>query len=215
MEEEILEKQPNCCIIGSNTINFQDGINFSSISCLMSCIDATIHNPGFDGTLIIYFDTHGGELGSIHTLANYINTVVDDDVEIIFKIMGDCYSAGTFFILETLDRCHFEISDYAHLMIHTPLRQLKDRDSNNFNETDDFNSKNYTEDIIELLEVLEVPDDIIKDFRRGNHIYFTGLEFKNYLDNYYSMLEDDAKQYEIERTEKYLENLKKVVDKQE
>ena len=73
MEEEILEKQPNCCIIGSNTINFQDGINFSSISCLMSCIDATIHNPGFDGTLIIYFDTQGTINSSIKSVKIYKN----------------------------------------------------------------------------------------------------------------------------------------------
>jgi ATP-dependent protease ClpP protease subunit len=127
MENETIDIQPKCCIIGNNTINFQDDINFSSISCLMSCIDAVIQNQGFDGTLIIYFDTHGGELSSIYTLADYLNTVVNQDVEIVIKIVGDCYSAGTFFILETLDRCVFEVSDFAHLMIHTPLRQLKDK----------------------------------------------------------------------------------------
>jgi ATP-dependent protease ClpP protease subunit len=212
MEDETIDIQPKCCIIGNNTINFQDDINFSTISCLMSCIDATIQNQGFDGTLIIYFDTHGGELSSIYTLADYLNTVVNQDVEIVIKIVGDCYSAGTFFILETLDRCVFEISDFAHLMIHTPLRQLKDRNSNNFNETDNSNSENYTEHIIEILEQLEIPEDIIKDFRRGNHIYFTGLEFRNYLDNYYSKLEEESQLTEIERVEKYLESLKLTLD---
>jgi len=216
------ERKANVYSVGKNAIKFQDSINFLSMSTLMDVIDMVIPEMTSD-MLTIYWSSGGGAVSDLFDLVDYINGL-PEDLEIRFVINGIAFSGGAFIIFELITRCSFQISDYATLMIHTPLLNARSRENTNENKVNDETNLALTKKWSIILKKCGASNKIIKEFEQGVDCYFTGLQFNELLDTYFETLDAEfqTEQNEIliqevknRGLEHIFKNIKESVDKQE
>ena len=98
------------------TLIFYEEFTKESITNLIYRID-NIKQSGSYSRLDLYFSSPGGDVDSMFMLAEYINSIENEDFEIIIKVNGGVCSAG-FYILFLLDNVKVEFGESSWGMVH-------------------------------------------------------------------------------------------------
>jgi len=166
-------------------ILFYSAIDIESIEGLMRNLKEYQDKSACNPTKIkIYMSTPGGDISLSEAVADYINNIFAEGMNIEIVCVGQISSAGLVMLLE-LD-CPVRLLSPSFAIFHLATRDLDYRDQLSL-----FSSTNYKKDMLEYynnkmlnkLKDLGVNKDRLERVERGEDILFNIEELKQLLKN--------------------------------
>jgi ATP-dependent protease ClpP protease subunit len=192
---------------------FDDAFTKESIIGLINDIEQ-FRQGGYTG-LDLYFQSNGGDVDYLFTLADYINTL-PEGFDLTILPNGMCASAG-FYIMLMVERANIVFLKPAYGMIHLASCYINSYALYNNDKTTHDYSKFRLDNIKELndfikeeyIKNLDVAEDDLKQILEGKELYFSNEEFEKVVISYANKkyFKSDGFKAHIEQLESQADNI--------